>query len=838
MATSIQTLDARGATLIDQVRARIDADTALAVEVGLLVIAALEGDAALMQALAGEGSLPASVSTAADEDTQSADRPATGVFVNRIAVQGFRGIGARSTLDLVPGPGLSLVVGRNGSGKSSFAEALEFLLTGENRRWSERSVVWKQGWRNLHLTEPVEIEATFTIEGERQPLVARCTWQADETELDAASTVVRGVRRGDGRAALGWDAELSTYRPFLPYNELGSIADSPPSVLFDVMSAALGIESLVDAHKRLREQRLVREKQFKAVESDRSRHRTALYEIDDERARTCARAIDASKADAWDLDAVELVLEGAIDPEGDGGLPLLGKLATLPFPSTEDVQAIAGRLQAAVETTRDMAATDAGRAERIAGLLQQSLDLHEAQGDQPCPVCGDGTLDSAWRERTEGEIKRLRQEAHAAMQAQQVLHEARHKARALLTAPPPELQRAAEVGVDTADLTAAWTHWNRLPADALDESVIEHLRQSHASLENAAVTLHEQAAAELRRREDAWRPIARSLREWLPDATKAALARRAAPNIRKAEKWLLGATGVIRAERFKPIADRARDVWALLRQNSSVALDDLELAGGSTQRRLALGVSVDGVAGQALGVMSQGEVHALALSLFLPRVLLPESPFGFVVIDDPVQAMDPGKVDGLAHVLHSAARTRQVIVFTHDERLPESIRRLQIPARVIEVARRARSVVECRETRHPAGQYLDDARSLTLTSDLPPAAAARAVPLYCRLSLEAASTEVVRRRRIGRGEAHAAVEETLTGARTLLQKLALAVFDNIDRAGDVLPHINAKWGREAGDAVAWSNRGSHDPIPPTQLKELVYRTDRVTRSILSLARSK
>ena len=58
-----------------------------------------------------------------------------------------------------------------------------------------------------------------------------------------------------------------------------------------------------------------------------------------------------------------------------------------------------------------------------------------------------------------------------------------------------------------------------------------------------------------------------------------------------------------------------------------------------------------------------------------------------------------------------------------------------------------------------------------LTSDLPPATAVRAVPLYCRLSLEAASTEVVRRRRIGRGKAHAGVEEVLTDARTLLQKL-------------------------------------------------------------------
>ena len=52
-----------------------------------------------------------------------------------------------------------------------------------------------------------------------------------------------------------------------------------------------------------------------------------------------------------------------------------------------------------------------------------------------------------------------------------------------------------------------------------------------------------------------------------------------------------------------------------------------------------------------MGVMSQGELNALALSLFFPRMMLAESPFRFLVIDDPVQAMDPLKVDGLARVL-------------------------------------------------------------------------------------------------------------------------------------------------------------------------------------------
>ena len=69
------------------------------------------------------------------------------------------------------------------------------------------------------------------------------------------------------------------------------------------------------------------------------------------------------------------------------------------------------------------------------------------------------------------------------------------------------------------------------------------------------------------------------------------------------------------------------------------------------QRSVSLDVTVDGVPGAALGVMSQGELTALALSLFMPRATLPESPFRFMVIDDPVQSMDPARVDGLARVL-------------------------------------------------------------------------------------------------------------------------------------------------------------------------------------------
>ena len=213
---------------------------------------------------------------------------------------------------------------------------------------------------------------------------------------------------------------------------------------------------------------------------------------------------------------------------------------------------------------------------------------------------------------------------------------------------------------------------------------------------------------------------------------------------------------------------------------------------------MALDVTLDGVEGAALGVMSQGELHSLALSLFIPRATLPESPFRFIVIDDPVQSMDPARVDGLARVLEAASADRQVLVFTHDDRLPEAVRRLDVAAEIVEVTRRAASVVELRQALDPVGRYLEDALAVAATGDMPASAAARVVPGLCRLALEAACMEVVRRRRLTRGEAHAEVERSLNDAAGVTRLASLAVYDDVERGGEVAEHLQ----REAGGPLA------------------------------------
>jgi hypothetical protein len=255
------------ATLRDHVLKRLEADTQPEDEWAPLVLAALEGPEALRSLL---------------DEFPSPE--AEDAFLRRITAQGFRGIGPQATLDLTPGPGLTLVVGRNGSGKSSFAEGLELLLTGDTYRWSQRSKVWRDGWRNLHHPQAA-LAAEFALEGERGACTLAREW-AEGAELVDASTwaQVHGQPR-TGPEALGWETPLEAYRPFLSYNELGSLLDEGPSKLYDALSKVLGLDALVDAQTALQQARSARDKAREEADHERKALLARLEDVEDERAQ-------------------------------------------------------------------------------------------------------------------------------------------------------------------------------------------------------------------------------------------------------------------------------------------------------------------------------------------------------------------------------------------------------------------------------------------------------------------------------------------------------------------------------------------------------------------------
>ena len=369
--------------------------------------------------------------------------------------------------------------------------------------------------------------------------------------------------------------------------------------------------------------------------------------------------------------------------------------------------------------------------------------------------------------------------------------------------------------VDTTKARSAWQRWaappdaGTPPGPAGLRALADHLNREITPFTQEVRALSDLASAEVARREDRWAPVAAEVASWCADAATARDGTAPVPMIKAAETWLKAATDDIRNERLAPLAEQARTIWRMLRQESNVDLGAIRLAGSATQRRVELDVSVDGTPGSALGVMSQGEVNALALSVFLPRATLPASPFRFLVIDDPVQAMDPAKVDGLARVLETTASGRQVIVFTHDNRLAQAVRHLGIPATILEVTRRPGSAVQLRTSLDPVEQPLRDAGALTADASVPSEVAARVVPVLCRTAVEAAFTEAIWRQQLRAGRLHDEIEEALEAARVRLTLLAaLALTGDATKGGEVLRKLNV-WGHRYGDTYLALNKGAH-----------------------------
>ena len=748
-----------------------------------LVLAAFQGPNALRAALDGQ--------EAASVPTPQPDQAPTATYLASIDVEGFRGIGPPVMLTLEPSPGLTLVVGRNGSGKSSFAEALEMLLTGSNRRWTERAKVWQDGWRNLHHGPP-RITGRFRPDGGRTTMTIERRW-ADEADVAVSTLTIDGKRRD--LEENGWSRALESWPPLLSHNELGRILEGRPSELYDALAKILGLGEIAAAETLLRDTRLEADRKVRGQEQQAAVLLEQVDSLEDERARSVAEAL---RQKPWDLPAVERAISSnPVAVEERSALTRLRELSTLPVVLRERIDAAVGQLRAVGHDLERLRGTDAALARETAALLRQALQVHGAGHEgTDCPVCGaPGVITYQWKLQAGERIQQLEAQASSVAAVHQRARQLLLEARQLMSTPPPVLREAAEVGVDAVIRMAA------------------HLEGGAPPLIAAVAAVRGAAQAELERREDRWRPVGRALAVWLPGAQLAEEQRARLPRLKAAEAWLKSEHERLREQRFAPIAAQVQAHWQDLRQSSSVQLGQLHLegTGTSTQRRLSLDVSIDGEPGSALGVMSQGELNCLALSLFLPRARMAESPFRFIVIDDPVQAMDPVKVEGLARVL---GNDRQVVVLTHDDRLPQAVRRLDMEATIIELVRREQSVVELRAAFDPVRRHIEDALAVAQSKNLPPETY-RVVPGFCRLALEAAAREAVTRRLAHEGKPYEEIEAALERPTTLLMWLALAFLEDETRAGDVMAYLNRQ-SPAAADAVAICNRGAHKAVTREQ----------------------
>ncbi|MFC4019140.1 AAA family ATPase [Micromonospora sp. GCM10011542] len=764
-----------------------------------VVLAALSDEADLDAALAGEP-------TTLEPQVPAADEPPERIWLSSITVAGFRGVGPERTLEIGPGPGITLVVGRNGSGKSSFAEAVELALTGDSARWADRNSVWRTGWRNLHHPDPCWIVAKLRIDGVAKPVTVTRSWPLGAGLADAEVTVASERGRHGGLAELGLARPLELYRPFLTAAELGRLTAGTQSQLFDAISAILGLEAITDADQRLLAAARPVDAAIKEVRAQRAALAAGLAEVDDDRARRATALLQGRGA--VDLAALTAILDEPDEVTADGSLLLCRQLVELTLPASEEVTRLAAQL---VEAAAEAQRYDGGRSRaalRSAELLRLAIEHHEDAGDVPCPVCAAGSLNGNWRTAAGASLAQLRDRSLAAQAATARLTALLRQAHHLVDDVAVPEGDAAEVPLDA--LRAAVGELRRVPGDPTD--LAAHLTARYPAVVAAARAARAYAEGFLRQRDTGWRWAAAELRAWVDAAHRLPEREATLARVKAARSWLKTTAVELRNERVAPFAEHSQRIWAQLRQESNVELGAMTLEGTNTRRRVVFPVSVDGADnGTALGVMSQGEMHALGLATFLPRGCAPESPFRFIVVDDPVQSMDPAKVDGLARVLAELAEDRQVVVFTHDTRLPDAVTRLGLgDARIVEVHRAEQSVVTLRAGSDPVTRYLDDAHALARNEEIPAEVRGPVVAELCRSAVEAACHRVVWRVRVARGVPHDDIEKAIEAAsRRLATIVALALFDDADRGGDVLGQLSRRHGRRAVDAYQACREGVH-----------------------------
>jgi ABC-type Mn2+/Zn2+ transport system ATPase subunit len=759
-----------------------------------------------------------------DEPTKSSGGRAGPVQLRSITAAGWRGIGPRTTLELPPGPGLVVVAGPNGSGKSSFAEAAETALTGHNSRWDgRRATDWQKGWRNLHSPDVTPEVCVELAVGERgEAVTVRRAWHG--VKVDDARTRVEGADGSERKLEEVVDAEaLDLARPFLPYSELGSMINGTLGGLHDAFFKLLGLELLAELDGRVKDAVSECKQTVDRADALTAQLLGELGALDDPRARKAVQALSGAKPD---LGRVRALLESRT-PAAEAELVRLRRHATLAGPDLAEVGGAVARLREAAAGAEDARYGSAEEARRTARLLETAIEHQRRSRTTDCPVCGaENRLDRAWAEQTRAEVERLQAaatEAEAARHAVAVSVRAAHD----LVEPVPVWLRG-----EASPLASVWQEWARCRDITHPRELAECVERAAAALDDACRQVREEAVRLLAEHDGAWQPFAVRLAEWLgaAEAKEAALDR--GRHARKARTWLRPIIDELRDERLRPFARRSQEVWQRLCEHSSVSLGSVTLAGTPGRGKVVLDVSVDDMSAPAYSVMSQGELHSLALSLFLPRATHADSPFGFLVIDDPVQSMDPEKVEGLARVLDACARDRQVIVFTHDTRLQQAVAHLGIKATVLRVSRQTDSVVRVETLTDPVEQALAEARAISLDSSLPQDVADHVLPAMCRVAVEAACLETARRRlRDEQGLGLRAVEERVQSLERTKSYVSLALL------GDEQQHARAAVERICPGGwtlIETFNSGAHTSLPTVDdRRNLVRRTKALATAIRS-----
>jgi hypothetical protein len=669
-----------------------------------------------------------------------------------LSVRNFRGFGAKVppiNLDA----DLVLLFGPNGHGKTSFAEAIEWLFYGTTKR-RQRGEEFSRAeyagtFANVHGHTPTEVSLKVCFHGQDTVLSRRLG------DRETSTTFVNG--QPSDFSSIGLLPQEAHY-PVVAQHGLQTFVHSKPKDRRDAICAALGLEeltslksslesarasfqrsppaSVTDGRKRLRELTpgLASTPSLNAVVQRWNATPLAVDVTEDERLLLDAAAKLTGEPTASAEDALS-ALRRARDHAGKS---VFDVTPVAPKPDHDDLRAAAAarlnELAIAVAAVDDRisdlsAVSAASYSAALLSFWKQGLELAPT-GDE-CPMCEASTLAAEQRDTLIGRlhtakatvaahdaltnsleawersvapvgnavkalgIQGLDEAGRAALRALVgesdlivgffATHDAFDAARRDLG---QALRRANEVARGTKARSGSATSLPDLVRD----------RQASRTEVAAATTDFVQSLAAYK---GAWdriqEPVSSkiSANAYVTQIDAVGLAVRRLADVRLLTRYaaiLAEAQHLIRSieatsqskqeELLKSRGQEVSDMYALLNPAANVGFESMEPANDA----MKLHATSFGRRMSAAANLSECQLNCLGLAVWLMRATTPTSPFGFVLLDDPVQAMDDDHAEAFVaqvvpHLLDR--RGKQVVVLSHVKNVTDRLRLLNMSREVL-----------------------------------------------------------------------------------------------------------------------------------------------------------
>lgn len=625
-----------------------------------------------------------------------------------LELEAFRGFSAPRRVDL--DADVVLMRGDNGSGKTSVADGLLWLLTGAIPRLTDRTKGARKSEdpivNRYRPGQQARVRLTLAVPGgrrlefERSGGFTRSTLSAfeDQKSLDNAELLLAQSLGG-----LSTDQFAHAVRSWgiLQQHSIIGVLDSGAD-LHARLAEVVGLERVTRFAAGARELAT-------RLKSDRKRAEAVLRSLQERRKEVQTRLTEAQAAAAQRADSRDrlpaLMASWAAELPGEiefaqtvtspEELVALGREADLVAQIARQVadsvaaihDARSGAVEAVDEVDKQLAALRAKAEHAVQRAPTQVQLANAALGllGEHCPVCGQAIDEESVRHHLTELLQSAEAEAAAAADAQRAVADAQSRlqrarsAQAQVDAAEQQQHRALQaleeqlgraswlrVGPawQTPDKSAALVHELR--------QVEDRLRVVHSEARNDTDPELARMSAEIEAFTAQVADAQRDLEQITERANRAATLERAAR--RAAERIVERALQRI-GPSFAEVFDRLspHPTFTELRATQDIYY-------GKNQVVPQVHDPQRDVSANPLLVFSEGQINVVALSYFLGLALnAGDGALPFMLLDDPLQAMDDVSVLGFADLCRRLREQRQLIVTTHDRRFASLLTRKLAP---------------------------------------------------------------------------------------------------------------------------------------------------------------